>query len=200
MNSSWLQLPLCLLMAACVFSGQATAEDERDRDRLRDRGGAIQQDRDEGEQGERRDRQDSAGRPREGGIPREQVAQERQQEGTEEGMPQLRTAPGERRVAPYFVPPDRQRWKLGVYAYNTDTGIVITRVVRGSAAQQAGLERGDRIVTIDGYQVGWVEDRLFPLGAELQRRAGRRGDVTLLVQNVRNNRLLNLDLRLDRVR
>ncbi len=62
------------------------------------------------------------------------------------------------------------------------------------------VRKGDRIVTVGGYQVGWVEDRLYPLGAELQRQAGRRGDVTLLVQNVRNDRLLNLHLQLDRVR
>jgi len=98
-----------------------------------------------------------------------------------------------------LLPPGRERgqWKLGVYAYNTDTGVVVTQVVPPSAAARLGLERGDRIVTVDGFQVGWVRDRLYPLGAELQRQAGRRGEVTLLLQNVRNGNLLVRDVRLD---
>lgn len=180
---------LLLLAAALVYGAPATAQDDRDRRRDQGRQVAVEPDAEE-----------DAGRGREGGIPRAQVEPGDEQEGTEEGLPELRSAPGERRVAPYFLPPDRQRWRLGVFAHNTDTGVVITRVLPGSAARRAGLERGDRIVTVGGYQVGWVEDRLYPLGAELQRQAGRRGDVNLLVQNVRNDRLLNIHLQLDRVR
>jgi hypothetical protein len=39
---------------------------------------------------------------------------------------------------------------------------------------------------------------LYPLGYELQRQAGSRGEVLLLVQNVRNSELQNLSVRLDR--
>ena len=54
-----------------------------------------------------------------------------------------------------------------------------------------------RIVNIGGYQVGFVEDYLYPLGFELQRHADRRGNVTLLVQNVRNDELMSMRVRLD---
>jgi hypothetical protein len=145
---------------------------------------------------------DELKRQREGGIPRAKVQQDetRSQEGTEEGAPELRVDPQGRAVEPYVIPPERRRWLLGVFAYNTDTGIVITRVVPRSAAARVGLEPGDRIVSVDGYQVGWVQDHLYPLGEELQRQAGRRGRVLLLVQNVRDRGLLNIDVELDRRR
>jgi hypothetical protein len=137
---------------------------------------------------------------RDGGIPREELLQEEreQQEGTEEGAPRLRPDVEDRRVQPQLLPPERDQWKLGVYAYNTDTGVVVTRVVPGSAAARQGLERGDRIVTVDGFQVGYVGRHLYPLGYELQRQAGSRGNVTLLIQNVRTDELLNRNVRLDR--
>jgi S1-C subfamily serine protease len=100
-------------------------------------------------------------------------------------------------ASPYWLPPHND-WKLGVYAYNTETGVVITRVVPRSAAAQAGLEPGDKVVNVAGFQVGYVGDRLYPLGHELQRQAGPNGRVGLLVQNVRNRDLLTLDVRLDR--
>lgn len=137
---------------------------------------------------------------RDGGIPRQDLLQEdrEQREGTEEGAPRFRPDVENRRVRPQLLPPDRAQWKLGVYAYNTDTGVVVTRVVPGSAAARQGLERGDRIVTVDGFQVGYVGRHLFPLGYELQRQAGGSGNVTLLIQNVRTDELLNRDVRLDR--
>ena len=118
-------------------------------------------------------------------------------EGFDEGVPEFRVDPGFRPPDDEFFPP-RSDWKLGVRAENTDTGVVVTRVVPGSAAARGGLERGDRIVTVSGHQIGFVGRELFPLGHELQRRAGRRGEVLLLVQNVRGNELLNVDVRLDR--
>jgi hypothetical protein len=144
---------------------------------------------------------------REGGIPRGQLQRgdgqaEASREGTEEGMPKMQTRRGDsdRRMQPYLIPgPDRpggDRWVLGVHAYNTETGVVVTRVVPGSAASRTGLEPGDRIVTVDGFQVGFVGDLLYPLGEELQRRAGRGGQVGLLIQNVRTGGLLNRTVRL----
>ncbi|QDV85941.1 PDZ domain-containing protein [Stieleria magnilauensis] len=148
---------------------------------------------------------------REGGILRSEMQQEQgdDQQGTEEGMPRTRAVPGRRsvpeaqlapddqRLAPQWQPPDRHRWKLGVYASNTDTGVVVTQVIPGSPARDVGLERGDRIVAVGGFQVGWVDDRLYPLGAELQRQAGHNGRAKLLVQNVRNRNLLTLDVHLE---
>lgn len=143
---------------------------------------------------------------REGGIPRAVIAPQEEPvglEGTLEGMPQLqldRERDG-RRVSPQWLPPDRRgRWQLGIFARNTDTGVVVTNVLPRSAARRAGIEPGDVIVAIRGFQVGWVEDRLYPLGDELQRQADRAGFVSLLVQNVRNRRLVNIPVQLDRVR
>ncbi len=143
---------------------------------------------------------------REGGLTREQVLQqEDKQKGTEEGMPNIRGQRDDRQGAegqkaqPQFhvLPRYYPQWKLGVYAYNTDTGVVITHVIPQSAAWRAGLEPGDRIVTVGGYQVGWIEHWLYPLGAELQRRADGYGGVQLLLQNVRNNELLTRRVQLD---
>jgi hypothetical protein len=136
---------------------------------------------------------------REGGIPRKAVEEGRarggQTEGSEEGLPEARAQPRIKELSPRWIPP-RGEWKLGVWGYNTDSGVVITRVAPGGAAQSQGMEAGDRIVTVGGYQVGYVGDLLYPLGYELQRQAGPRGEVRLLVQNVRGKELVNLDVRL----
>ena len=87
---------------------------------------------------------------------------------------------------------------LGVHAYNTDHGVVITRVMPGSAASEVGLEPRDVIVTVDGFQVGYVGNQLYALGDELQHRGGSQGRVRLLVQNMRDDQLVNLDATLRR--
>ncbi len=145
--------------------------------------------------GEPRSREDGRPGRESAGRPRVLGQQEgRQQAGTEEGMPavQPRVTPELDRFRP------SRRWRLGVYAYNTSTGVVITGVVPRTPAQQAGLERGDVIVTVNGYQVGYVNDWVYYLGDELQRQAQDDGRVRLLVQNRRNARLINLDVRLSR--
>jgi hypothetical protein len=119
-----------------------------------------------------------------------------QEEGTPEGMaPEARIAPGQPHAR---IAPPAAGWKLGVYAFNTPAGVRITRVQPGGAAARAGLEVGDVIVTVNGYQIGYVGSRVFSLGDELQRRAGPQGEVLLLVQNVRNRELVNMDVRLQR--
>jgi len=158
------------------------ANDDRDRDRSdSDRGGAPGEGdllRREAEQGPRR------------------VRPGQLEEGTPEGMaPEAMIAPGQPQTR--IVPP-AVGWKLGVYAFNTPAGVRVTRVQPGSAAARAGLEPGDVIVTVNGYQIGQVGSRLYPLGNELQRRAGPRGEVLLLVQNVRNRDLVNMNVRLQR--
>jgi membrane-associated protease RseP (regulator of RpoE activity) len=120
-------------------------------------------------------------------------------EGTEDGRPEIQLVPP--RDDPWRPgPPRESSWWLGVYAYNTSTGVRVTRVVPDSPAWDAGLESGDRIVTVDGYQVGYVNGRLYSLGEELDRSAGPRGGVTLLVQNRRNGRLVNVEADLERRR
>ena len=119
---------------------------------------------------------------------------EESEDGWPGGMQGRAGLPGQPRLVPgYPVPP---RWSLGVYAYNTSSGVVVTRVVPNSPAARAGLEPRDRIVTVGGYQVGYVQQRFYPLGPELQLRASPRGEVVLLVQNWRNGELTNLDVRM----
>jgi hypothetical protein len=102
-------------------------------------------------------------------------------------------------VPPRPGPPERfDQWILGVSVTNEDTGALITYVERDSAAWEAGLERRDQIVAVAGYQVGFVSGQLYPLERELHLRADRRGNVRLLVQNHRNQRLVNIDVRMRR--
>ncbi len=119
-------------------------------------------------------------------------------EGSEDGWPggmqERAVEPGQARVLPGFTWPPQ--WWLGVYVYNTPTGVVITRVVPNSPAARAGLEPRDCIVAVEGYQVGYVHRRLYALGPELQLRAGRNGEVLLLVQNRRNDGLMNMEVQL----
>jgi hypothetical protein len=149
-------------------------------------------------QGQDRDREADGQIPRQGGIPRRALDadRDRNEEGTEEGVPDAGAQARIKELAPRIAPP-RGEWKLGVWVYNSDSGVVISRVQPGSAAERQGLERGDRIVSVGGYQVGYVGDHLYPLGYELQRQAGRHGNVLLLVQNVRNSELASFDVRLD---
>lgn len=119
--------------------------------------------------------------------------------GYDDGSPPPSTAQPKVKVLP---PPDYRpgygQWRLGVNVDTTDVGVVIRDVAQRSAAARLGLERGDVIVAINGYQIGRVADRVYPLDEELQRRASPRGDVRLLVQDRRTLRLLNMDVRLDR--
>lgn len=87
-------------------------------------------------------------------------------------------------------------WRLGVAIQNVDTGVVLTDVEAGMPAQQAGLETGDIIVNVDGFQVGYVEGALFDLGDEIRRRVDQNGKVDFLVFDNRNRRLQNLPVTL----
>ncbi len=101
------------------------------------------------------------------------------------------------RLVPPLPRPPRQ-WYLGVRVAYRDTGAEITEVVPRSPASEAGLERRDLIVTVSGYQIGYVNGRLYPLDRELALRAGRGGLVHLLVQNRRNGTLTNIRVQLER--
>ncbi len=90
-----------------------------------------------------------------------------------------------------------QKWRLGIYPEATNTGVRITQVVRGSAAERAGLEAGDRILAVHGYQVGYVNGTLYDMGQEFERNADTQGWVRILVQNNRDRTLLNMPLQLD---
>lgn len=175
---------LVVLVAALAVDG---AMAQRGRDRDRDGGPEVgsRRDRDGGRRAE-------ADRP---GALRRGDRAETEKEATEEGMARAKVVPpDDERYGRFWA----GRWRLGVYAYNTEKGVVITRVLPGSPAAREGLEPRDVIVTVDGYQVGYVGDLLYTLGEELQLRADHGGRVTLLVQNHRDDELLNLDVRLER--
>ena len=93
--------------------------------------------------------------------------------------------------------PTWQKWRLGIYPEDTDTGVRISQVVRGSAAERAGLEVNDRIIAVHGYQVGYVNGTLYDCGQEFERHADQQGWVRVLVQNNRNGQLMNLPVQLD---
>lgn len=110
--------------------------------------------------------------------------------GTRHSQIGQRLLPGH---GPDHVP---RRWILGVQADATETGYLIRHVEPNGAARQVGLEPGDRIVTIDGIQIGLIGHRSVRLSDTLERQGGHDGRVRLLVQNRRSGRLVSLRVRL----
>jgi C-terminal processing protease CtpA/Prc len=98
--------------------------------------------------------------------------------------------------APAFHPPwpHPRRWMLGVRVQYLNTGARVTQAIPGTPAWRIGLEPRDVIVSIDGYQIGYVNRRFYEISSELNARAGRSGRVRLLVQNCRNSQLMNVDV------
>lgn len=94
------------------------------------------------------------------------------------------------------VRPPIDGWHLGVYGRYTSTGHLLTEIVAGSPAAAAGLEPGDRIISVNGQQVGEVLGTRYPIDALLQRHASPGGWVRLLVLDRRTRKLLNLDVQL----
>tara|TARA_R110002049_G_scaffold47902_3_gene138506 strand:+ start:21410 stop:22144 length:735 start_codon:yes stop_codon:yes gene_type:complete len=95
-------------------------------------------------------------------------------------------------------PPQRGGWYLGVYGHYSPTGLLLTQVYPNTAAARAGLEVGDRIVAVNGHQIGDVLNRRIAIDSALQ--TSRSGRVRLLVQDRRTHRLVNLDVQLTRGR
>lgn len=62
----------------------------------------------------------------------------------------------------------RQRGFLGVELTDTDRGVVVTNVLAKSPADEAGLRKGDRIVSLGGRECATV--------AEVLKRANRRAE------------------------
>jgi uncharacterized lipoprotein YbaY len=94
----------------------------------------------------------------------------------------------------YMPPPSHAPgvYRLGIQARNTNTGVEIAAVSPGSVAQRSGLEVGDTVINVAGYQVGMVGGRLYDIGDELARRVQGDGRVELLVRNRRDGRLVNV--------
>ena len=104
--------------------------------------------------------------------------------------PKIVPREGEARIVPH------RRWILGVRADATDSGYLVRSVEFDSAASRIGLEPGDRIVAIDGQQIGFLGSRLIKLSSTLEAKGGRTGRVLLLVQDRRNMRLVTLKAQL----
>jgi hypothetical protein len=77
-------------------------------------------------------------------------------------------------------------------ARNTPTGVEIVSVNPGSVAQASGLQAGDTIINVAGYQVGMVGDRVYDVGDEVARRVNTAGEVPLLVRNGRTGSLVTV--------
>ncbi|RIK85193.1 MAG: hypothetical protein DCC67_04240 [Planctomycetota bacterium] len=108
--------------------------------------------------------------------------------------PSLATSPSAAYVPSWNSQPNS--WRLGVAIENVDVGVRLTDVESGMPAQKAGLERGDVIVNVEGYQVGYVEGALFDLGDEIRRRVDEQGNISFLVFDQRDRRMVSLPVRL----
>ncbi len=96
----------------------------------------------------------------------------------------------------YLPPVAASRWQLGVAVRYVPQGCVITRVARASVAQQAGLEAGDIILSVNGGPLGYVGGRLYDLEDELNRRADVYGRVNLAIRNGRTGQGLQVPVKL----
>jgi len=79
------------------------------------------------------------------------------------------------------IAPTWQTWQLGAYLVNTANGVLIQQVVPGGIAANSGLKAGDVVVSVAGYQVGYVNGRAVDLVYEISRRVDAYGRVRLVV-------------------
>lgn len=94
----------------------------------------------------------------------------------------------------------RGGWYLGVYGNYSDTGLLLTEVYPHTPAARVGLEVGDRIVAVNGHQIGVLVNTRLNLDVALQRFTSPTGWVRLLIQDRRTQRLLNVNVQLIRGR
>ena len=93
------------------------------------------------------------------------------------------------------APPRAGAYRLGINIQNTPVGVQVVEVGPNSLAKTAGVEAGDTIIAVAGFQVGYVGEKLFDLGDELARRVDPSESVTLLVRNGRTGALANVPVR-----
>jgi hypothetical protein len=79
------------------------------------------------------------------------------------------------------------RWRLGIEVDNAPLGLRISQVSRNSPAFRFGLERGDYLLDVMGFPVGFHGNRYFPLADALNQNVRRDGWVNILVWNQRTN-------------
>lgn len=100
-------------------------------------------------------------------------------------------------IDPNPATPQQPRWKLGVYSKDTNVGVQVIQVVQNGAAYKAALEKDDTIISVNGFQVGYVNGTLYDCGTEFERLADKNGWVNLLVLDNRTRSLINLPVQLD---
>lgn len=93
--------------------------------------------------------------------------------------------------------PAPPRLLLGVYANPGAAGYQVAGVIARTPAARAGLEPGDIILAVDGFQIGSVGELFYPMSQEIQDRASEDLHAVLLVRNVRNGQVLNLNVPFD---
>lgn len=112
--------------------------------------------------------------------------------------PQLNPGTGlQPQPTPQTPQQQQPRWRLGVYSKDTSTGVQIVQVVQNGSAQRAGLEKDDIILSVNGFQVGYVNGTLYDCGTEFERLADKNGWVNMLVFDNRGRTLTNLPVQLD---
>ena len=90
-----------------------------------------------------------------------------------------------------------RQWILGVQSTPTSAGCVVSAVIEGSAAERAGLVVGDRVIAIDGEQVGWIGRRLAPLSDAVDASCSR--SPRLLIQRAKTGAVHSLPVQLDTI-
>jgi hypothetical protein len=91
--------------------------------------------------------------------------------------------PGLRRLPQRPVP----RWRLGIQVDDAPLGLRISDVSRNSPAFRFGLERGDYLLDVMGFPVGFHGNSYFPLADALNRSVRRDGWVNVLIWNRRTH-------------
>jgi hypothetical protein len=79
------------------------------------------------------------------------------------------------------------RWRLGIDVDDAPLGLRINDVSRNSPAFRFGLERGDYLLDVMGYPVGFHRGAYFPLADALNQWVRRDGWVNILVWNRRTH-------------
>ena len=98
--------------------------------------------------------------------------------------PQARMSRSARQQAPRYQLEQRidRRWKLGIEKSDAPQGVRVDRVYAfTAAADQLGLERGDYILDVQGYPVGYYQGTYYPLGDLLNQQADPQPRTTCLL-------------------